>query len=198
MYVTQFARFHFTYALARLAESQRCAPSEDDRGMDTAAADDLLGWADDLESRVGLHVTEFRAALLDFIIARDGGDDPDMVAHGDRLRAAYHADYYLPGIAAEGHRECADGLPILCDLLDNEAWHNDAALRLTRYTVEGDARVGLVLWVDVADPALREVDMGPRYALYQTDAEGQETFIDGTDDPAQVRALVQTHIARGL
>ena len=52
----------------------------DDDAMRDATADDLLAWVDDAESRMGCDVGDFRAAVLDYLIIRDGADsDPDMV-----------------------------------------------------------------------------------------------------------------------
>lgn len=60
----------YAEAMAALFDIQGGELCEDDLGMETAEDDDLLGWADDLEARIGLDVTEFRAALEAFIAAR--------------------------------------------------------------------------------------------------------------------------------
>lgn len=50
---------------------------EDDDGMKDAEADDLLAWADDVADRLGFDESDFRAALLDYTLARDEGGDLD-------------------------------------------------------------------------------------------------------------------------
>lgn len=53
--------------------------NEDDCAMLVGSADDLFAWVDDLEYRVGLDVTDMRAAVLDYVAARDGsGGCPDL------------------------------------------------------------------------------------------------------------------------
>lgn len=47
---------------------------EDDAAMRDADADSLLAWCDDCADRLGADEGNFRAALHDFIIARDDGD----------------------------------------------------------------------------------------------------------------------------
>lgn len=58
----------------------------DDVLMRDAPADDCFGWIDDCEARLGCDVADARAALLEFIVARDGSKDPDI--NGDVLRVA--------------------------------------------------------------------------------------------------------------
>lgn len=60
----------YAKAMSALFDIQGGELCEDDLGMETAEDEDLLGWADDLEARIGLDVTEFRAALEEFIKAR--------------------------------------------------------------------------------------------------------------------------------
>lgn len=43
---------------------------EDDQGMATASDDDLIGWCDDLESRIGMDVEDMRDAIADYCAAR--------------------------------------------------------------------------------------------------------------------------------
>lgn len=50
----------------------------DDVMMREAAADDCFAWIDDCEARLGCDVSDARAALLEFVIARDGTTDPDI------------------------------------------------------------------------------------------------------------------------
>ena len=58
-------------AMAALKATQGSAPSEDDEAMREAGSDDLIGWVDDLEDRVGLDVADFREAIVAFCAARD-------------------------------------------------------------------------------------------------------------------------------
>ncbi len=71
--------------LAALAAAQGSEPDEDDIGMldNYLIDDDLLDWVDDLEARVGLDVTDLRAAMLDFIEARNPVTD-DERSNGPR------------------------------------------------------------------------------------------------------------------
>jgi hypothetical protein len=55
--------------------------SDDDRGMSTADAYSLLLWTDDLESRVGYSVGDFRACILDYCMVRDGAQCPEEAQH---------------------------------------------------------------------------------------------------------------------
>lgn len=65
--------------------------NEDDAAMLGTSSDDILAWIDDLEHRVGLDVTEFRAAALDYIIVRDGEtNDPDTNEHRAEIIARYN------------------------------------------------------------------------------------------------------------
>lgn len=68
--MNQIATNEYDEAMSALFDIQDGELSEDDLGMETAADDDLRGWVDDLESRIGLDVTEFRAAIEAFIEAR--------------------------------------------------------------------------------------------------------------------------------
>lgn len=194
MYVTQFARYHFALALAALATAQHAAPSEDDRGMVTAPADDLLLWADDLESRVGLSVADFRAELLDFIIARDGGDDADMRARGVDLRTAFHLSHVYPAVQAEGHGDCLAGMPSIADLMDEEAWHKDACAKFSRLDAEYN---GLQLFVDYPNDADRECPGPGRFILCRIVNGGHDAELEQTEDANELRAMIRRHIAEG-
>lgn len=56
-------------------------PGPDDQTMREAAQDDAFGWIDDCEARLGCEVSSARAALVDFMLARDGTPgDPDVAA----------------------------------------------------------------------------------------------------------------------
>lgn len=191
MFVTDFARFHFARALVALATAQGAAPSEDDRGMLTAAADDLLGWADDLEARVGLTVTEFRACLLDYIIARDGGDDPDMRTHGAVLREAYHRSHVIPAVQAESHGDCLEGVPAIADLMDEEAWHNDTCAKFSRLDDEYN---GLELFIDYPNDADREMPGPGRFNLCRIVNGGHDAELEQTEDANELRAMIRRHI----
>lgn len=66
-------------AMTALEAAERVPCNDDDKGMHDAPADDLFDWADDLEARVGLNVTEFRSALTDFVLVRDAQPGADEV-----------------------------------------------------------------------------------------------------------------------
>lgn len=68
--MNQIAHDQYAKAMSALFDIQDGELTEDDLGMETADDADLLGWADDLEARIGLDVTEFRTALEAFIKAR--------------------------------------------------------------------------------------------------------------------------------
>ena len=66
--------------------------NEDDCAMLGASAEDLLAWCDDLEARCNMDVTEMRAAVLDYIIVREGDtNDPDTNAHRAEIIARFTA-----------------------------------------------------------------------------------------------------------
>ncbi len=52
----------------------------DDVMMREASAEDALGWLDDCDARLGCDTAHARAAMIDFIVARDGVDPPRMPA----------------------------------------------------------------------------------------------------------------------
>jgi len=85
--LSPMARYYWNQFLAELARAMSAEPNEDDRGMVTADATAILDWMDDLEARVGLFIASARAAALDFLIARDGPEDPDMARHHADLLA---------------------------------------------------------------------------------------------------------------
>lgn len=70
-------------ALAALAVATSAPIDDDDRGMFDTSDDDLLAWCNDLEWRCDVNVTEFRAALHEYIEAR---------AHGQLLAAGHVCD----------------------------------------------------------------------------------------------------------
>ena len=64
-------------AKAMATDTGPYAWDEDDAGMADAESDDLLGWVDDCEARLGADAGEFRSAVLDFIAIRSGGQGID-------------------------------------------------------------------------------------------------------------------------
>lgn len=58
---------------------------EDDAGMADAESNDLLGWADDCEARLGADASNFRSAVLDYIAIRCGGDGIDAADYAQAL-----------------------------------------------------------------------------------------------------------------
>jgi hypothetical protein len=56
-------------------------------------------------------------------------------------------------------------MPAIPDGFEDTSWHNDACPSFTH----PDSR--MVLWVDYADPAQREIS-GPRFAISQADIDG--------------------------
>lgn len=79
-------------ALAALVAAQRWAHDDDDVGMFEASDEDLLGWADDLEARVGLDVSIFRSAIEAYVAARAHAAVVDKLAEAcDTLSLSLHA-----------------------------------------------------------------------------------------------------------
>lgn len=68
--MTKTASELYAKTMFELSKIQNGEVCEDDLGMETADDDDLRGWADDLEARIGLDVAEFRASIEAFIAAR--------------------------------------------------------------------------------------------------------------------------------
>jgi hypothetical protein len=57
-------------AMSALAAAQSAPADVDDLGMESADADSLFGWVDDLQDRVGLNVDDFRSAIEAYASAR--------------------------------------------------------------------------------------------------------------------------------
>lgn len=64
--------FHQAEAAFHARAGSPCPePNDDDAAMFGASDDDVMGWVDDLEHRVGFDVGDWRAATLDYLMARD-------------------------------------------------------------------------------------------------------------------------------
>ena len=72
-------------AKAMATDTGPYAWDEDDAGMADAESDDLLGWVDDCEARLGANVGDFRSAVLDYIAIRCGGDGIDAADYAQAL-----------------------------------------------------------------------------------------------------------------
>lgn len=76
----------------------------DDLSMRDASQDNAFGWLDDCEARLGCDVADARAALVDYMFARDGAPGAQDVAEAltavlreasDRFHAAHPVRYGL-------------------------------------------------------------------------------------------------------
>lgn len=154
--------------LAALEQATGEEPDCDDEGMNEADAQQLAGWADDLEARCGVDVDEFRPALARYVRRRNQSlilrEFPDFA---DAL--------HLPSF-----------FPMVC-----EPWHNDIC-PVYRYRIEGRRAD---LWIDYANPEARELD-GKRYtlAVYATDPDDsdidrEELAVFESEEPANFAAL---------
>lgn len=89
----------------RLGNGSPYEVDSDDVAMRTASQEDCFGWLDDCEARLGCDVAGARAAMTDFLLARDGGTPEELnVALREALgeaRGRMHANHpIVRGLAA--------------------------------------------------------------------------------------------------
>ena len=204
--LTPAAQHYWNEFLDRLRDSQGGHVSEDDEGMSSNTEAEILAWVDDLEDRVGLYMANSRAAAIDYLIVRDGPDDPDMARHHADLMAAFEArrEAEYKEIAREFGPESADelreDLPPLPAAYVAEPWHNDICPKWVA-TCSNGARVWF--WAERREVQDREYQEAtdPRFFwfLYRTEEDAYsgicvETI--STEDPQQIPTLCRQLKAR--